>query len=661
MKREYKTICKNCGKEFIANTYGKYYCDDCDKEINWNKCIICGKPVRKKVCCSPECLSIHRSKNNPSKRPEVREKLKETGIRGIEAAKKTNLEKYGVEFPFQNKEVQEKCRETQIKNNNGNLAWNTDKQKETMIEKYGAQYSMQVPEIVNKQKETWQNTLKTKYGVNSPIQIPKVKKQIENTNLKRYGVKYILLTDKAKEAAIKSTKERFQNMTDEEKKIFFKNLQLKSKETLLKTRGVINVGQLPEVKEKIKETFIKKYGVDHPMKDSKIRKKAMNSSKKSSLEKRTEEFLKTKNINYQTQYLIQNGNLMHSYDFAIFNENNELSILVECDGIYFHGYTSDANDKHVHDEEYYYNIIKLVPENVKFIKIIESNFEEGISELSNALGLNYNNYVNEIFDWCKSIEFPYPNYTDKILNNSYKQLLEYKPENNTNIKIGNKIIKHFHKSIYKCYVNNKPSAYEAWNNDELLLKCIKNRIIYKDYVDPSRILAGFTINKIAPVPKMFSPFIAKYLINKYLNEYDVIFDPFSGYSGRMLGAIANNKNYIGQDINEITINESKQIIDYFNLNNKIKLKVQNIINDDYKDYDCLFTCPPYNLKENWNNENQLNLSCDKWIDICLSTYNCKKYLFVVDNTEKYKDYIVEELVNKSHFGTNTEKVILIEK
>ena len=137
MKREYKTICKNCGKEFIANTYGKYYCDDCDKEINWNKCIICGKPVRKKVCCSPECLSIHRSKNNPSKRPEVREKLKETGIRGIEAAKKTNLEKYGVEFPFQNKEVQEKCRETQIKNNNGNLAWNTDKQKETMIEKYG--------------------------------------------------------------------------------------------------------------------------------------------------------------------------------------------------------------------------------------------------------------------------------------------------------------------------------------------------------------------------------------------------------------------------------------------------------------------------------------------------------------------------------------------
>lgn len=124
MERKYKTICKNCGNEFTAKTYGKYYCDDCDKEINWNKCVICGKPVRKKVCCSSECLSIHRSKNNPSKRPEVKEKLKEKGIRGIEAAKKTNLEKYGVEFPFQNKEIQEKVRETQKKNHNGKLAWN---------------------------------------------------------------------------------------------------------------------------------------------------------------------------------------------------------------------------------------------------------------------------------------------------------------------------------------------------------------------------------------------------------------------------------------------------------------------------------------------------------------------------------------------------------
>lgn len=138
MERNYKTICKNCNKEFIAKTYGKYYCDDCDREINWNKCAICGKPVRKKKCCSPECLSIYRSKNNPAKRIEVREKIKEKAHKGIEAAKKTNLEKYGVEFPFQNKEIQEKVRETQRNNHNGKLAWNDrEYNKDKNIVKFG--------------------------------------------------------------------------------------------------------------------------------------------------------------------------------------------------------------------------------------------------------------------------------------------------------------------------------------------------------------------------------------------------------------------------------------------------------------------------------------------------------------------------------------------
>ena len=34
-------------------------------------------------------------------------------------------------------------------------------------------------------------------------------------------------------------------------------------------------------------------------------------------------------------------------------------------------------------------------------------------------------------------------------------------------------------------------------------------------------------------------------------------------------------------------------------------------------------------------------------------------MFVVDDTEKYKDYVVDVIENKSHFGKNCEKVILI--
>ena len=50
---------------------------------------------------------------------------------------------------------------------------------------------------------------------------------------------------------------------------------------------------------------------------------------------------------------------------------------------------------------------------------------------------------------------------------------------------------------------------------------------------------------------------------------------------------------------------------------------------------------------------------DEWIETCLKNYKCKAYLFVVGNTERYKDSIVETLSNKSHFSNKKEFVIFI--
>ena len=61
------------------------------------------------------------------------------------------------------------------------------------------------------------------------------------------------------------------------------------------------------------------------------------------------------------------------------------------------------------------------------------------------------------------------------------------------------------------------------------------------------------------------------------------------------------------------------------------------------------------------NNDEIEKSCDEWIDLCIEKHKCLKYLFVVDKTEKYKNYIVETLTNKSHFGTNNEYVIIIKR
>ena len=150
-----------------------------------------------------------------------------------------------------------------------------------------------------------------------------------------------------------------------------------------------------------------------------------------------------------------------------------------------------------------------------------------------------------------------------------------------------------------------------------------------------------------------------------MNDYDNIYDPFSGFSGRLIGANNCNKHYYGSDINKDHVNESNEIIDYLNCKESCNVKVQDLLNDSIHILDsdsCLFTCPPYGGKEHWNkNNDEVEKSCDEWIDVCMDKYRCDKYLFVVDKTDKYKDYIVETISNKSHFGENKEYVVLINK
>ena len=226
---------------------------------------------------------------------------------------------------------------------------------------------------------------------------------------------------------------------------------------------------------------------------------------------------------------------------------------------------------------------------------------------------------------------------------------------NPHSRVGISIVNNFHKHIWQSKVGNNLSPVECWKNRDLLLRSIKNRVIYSSTLSSHSIAAGFNICKIAPKVSVFNPMLAKHIVKSYLQEYDNVFDPFSGFSGRMLGACSCGKSYIGQDINETHVKESNEIIKKFDLNATV---IQQDVFNSTGEYDCLFTCSPYNLKEVWN-DTETNLSCDEWIDACLTRFKCKRYVFVVDKTEKYKDYIVEEISNKSHFSNTKEYVIVL--
>src|SRR5574344_809003 len=393
--------------------------------------------------------------------------------------------------------------------------------------------------------------------------------------------------------------------------------------------------------------MIAKYGFPWPANVPSLHKKMLSHFGMTIPEKKMNEFLFNRHLNFQYSYDCNGKN----FDFAIFDDQNTLKILVEIDGEFFHGLTSDYDGNHCRGEHYCERFEK-VPDNVKFIVCDSSNVEKCFNEILKVFNIDYESWIKEIIDSLPT-EFPYYCFDNKRMLHDYEKLKKY--TYNKNSYLATSIIKNFHRSIFTSHVGCNPSPAEAWNNKELLEKCVRNRFIYSSSLSSQAIANGFNICKIAPKVSVFNPSLAKHLIEEYLQNYSTIFDPFSGFSGRMLGACCLNKKYIGQDINKTHVDESNEIIKFLNLD---AIVYQKDLFESSGEYECLFTCPPYNLKETWGNKNQVNLSCDEWIDECLKRFKCKKYMFVVDKTEKYKDKIVEEIKNKSHFGENSEKVVL---
>lgn len=488
-------------------------------------------------------------------------------------------------------------------------------------------------------KEKRKQTCKEKYDSENYMQCKDFKEKTEATNLREYGVKNAGGSDVAI-AKIKATK--LANHGDEN----YNNME----QTYL-TKEIKYGDKYYNNKMKTRQTWQKAYNIDitSPMQIPGVKQKALSySSKMTTPEKKLFEFLKNRKFQFQYGYEL-NGK---SFDFAIFN-NGELKLLIEIDGIYYHELSEDSNGRHVRGEKDCERFSK-VPENVKYIVCDDNNIEKCFDEITKVYDMDYDEWIKSIISDLPK-EFPYPKYTKERLAKDWKHLQEW--EWNKNSYVGSSIVRHFHESIWEAHVGKNISPVECWNNKELLEKTVKNRMIYSSRLSSQSIVDGFNVSKIAPKVSVFNPMLAKYLIKTYLNEFSEVFDSFSGFSGRMLGCCALGKKYVGQDINTKHVIESNRIIDYLKLDASVK--EQDIFIDRGK-YECLFTCPPYGLKEIWN-EHETNYTCDMWISQCITRYDCKKYLFVVDSSERYKDYIIGEITNRSHFGNRKEYIVLITK
>ena len=190
----------------------------------------------------------------------------------------------------------------------------------------------------------------------------------------------------------------------------------------------------------------------------------------------------------------------------------------------------------------------------------------------------------------------YPEHSDEVLLKSWKKLCEYTSDSDitsSTVLVGMKLCAHFFPNFFNIK-NSKDQTFDIlWKDTKNLEKILRwNR---KSHSTPylSELKRGIYFCCGLTKNTMFRPHLSKMICDA--NQGNSVLDPCAGWGGRMLGAVASGKSYIGFE----PCNET-----YENLNRlKSYLKLQNVtlINDvaenmnkyDFENVDMILTSPPY--------------------------------------------------------------------
>ena len=172
---------------------------------------------------------------------------------GLIKRKSTNIQKYGCENPFGNKEIKDKIKKTNFyKFGYENPFANEEikqKIKQSNFERLGCEYPMQNKDVQDKSK----NVCIEKYGFKNVFQNKDIKQKSKESCIIKYNCEYA-------------------NQNEE--------IKNKIKKTVLNKYGVTSILLNEDIRNKIKQTNITKYGFENPMQNAIISNKAVSTSKK---------------------------------------------------------------------------------------------------------------------------------------------------------------------------------------------------------------------------------------------------------------------------------------------------------------------------------------------------------------------------------------------
>lgn len=411
----------------------------------------------------------------------------------------------------------------------------------------------------------------------------------------------------------------------------------------LEKYGVENTSQLPEVRKKIsnalksedcqekfKSTMRSRYGVDFPMQSEELFKKHAKASKSavaldgtkfdSIEEKDVYEFLVRNNVDFQTQvpitYKASDGTSRVTYvDFCIEGILFEVKGGHLLDGVFDYSGVPIADKLNVYRK---HHVVVITDEGHRSLfgkpNSNESNGLKYLNKCSYSLiGVDVSLFTNPVF--------PYKGDRPK--------------------------------EFYDVEVSGQKSSYEAFFDEQIRLRMILNRVQYSGgFIDGNQVLTALNVTRTCKQPSWFSKAFAKRIIESFVTS-DVVVDPFAGWGTRYDACVELGKLYVGSDLNKDLVNWHKsrgRDIQYCDAKKFLYNKPCSV-----------FICPPYQSTEYYGNFQDSSLTQCQWLQIVMNNVpNASEYVMVCKVVDSgWEKYVVDEKVNKSHFGVNKEYVIAV--
>ena len=413
----------------------------------------------------------------------------------------TNLEKYGAEYPMQNKDIQKKTIQTNLEKygvenpSQSNII--KDKKRKTILKNYGVENISQSKDIQDKKIV---NSLK-KYGTKYPMQNKDIQEKQKQTNLEKYGVEYTLHTDEIKEKTKQTNLKKYGTEHVSQNK----DIQKKIKQTCLEKYGVENAQQNKDIREKTKQTNLKKYGVEYILQNKEIYIKGKKTNiekygvEHASQNKDIQEKQKKTNLKkYGVEYILQNKEIRKKIRRTLKND-------------YWKSFVIKLNLKKIYpllDKEYYINN----DDNFKY-KCLKCNNEFISDETNPQKIICYNCDKSkslpeyEIEDWLKSLNINLNIQRNKWIYFNTKDV----KRREIDILINDKIAifyhglkwhsdlykdKNFHQQLFKLFTKEGYMPIQIFENEWLNKQdIVKSIILSKLNINQTKIYARKTIIK----------------------------------------------------------------------------------------------------------------------------------------------------------------------